>query len=251
MEGNVTENKKNKDPETYINSMDMEFILIPAGEFQMGSPSEEKNWYKNEHPVHNVIIETPFYLGKFSITQSQWLELMGTNPSRFAGDDRPVDRVSWNDAQEFINRLNAKEDSNKYRLPSEAEWEYACRAGTTTRYSFGNSESKLDEYAWYRENSEHGSHPVGKKNPNPWGLYDMHGNLWEWVQDIYHESYDGAPEDGSAWENNTNYSKIMQVLCGGSWQTSAVGCRSASRTYYPPVARRNSSRIGFRILKEL
>jgi formylglycine-generating enzyme required for sulfatase activity len=250
MEGRTTENKKTQHPETYINSMGMEFILIPAGKFKMGSTSEEKNWYKNEYPVHDVIIEKPFYLSKYLITQNQWLEIMGINPSRFTGDDRPVDRVSWNDAQEFISRLNEIENTNKYRLPSEAEWEYACRAGTNTKFSFGDSDSKLDEYAWYRENSENGSHPVGKKKPNPWDLHDMHGNLWEWVQDIYHENYEGAPEDGSAWEYDSDFSKVMMVIRGGSWQTSAVGCRSASRAYYPPVASRNSSRIGFRIVKE-
>ena len=122
---------------------------------------------------------------------------MGDNPSHVKGDDLPVERVSWDDVQEFIRKLNKKEGTDKYRLPSEAEWEYACRAGATTRYSFGDSESKLGDYAWYHENSGDKTHPVGKKKPNPYGLYDMHGNVWERVQDERH-SYDGAPNDGSA-----------------------------------------------------
>jgi formylglycine-generating enzyme required for sulfatase activity len=227
----------------------MEFILIPAGKFEMGSLEDEHNWYKNEKPVHKVNIEKTFYLGKFLVTQKQWVEVMGSNTSKFVGDSRPVDRVSWNDAQEFINKLNEKDSTGKYRLPSEAEWEYACRAGTGTRYSFGDNESELDEYC-YCGNLEIGSHPVGQKKTNPWGLYDMHGNLWEWVQDMYHDSYADAPADGSAREDADVSSKIMRVLRGGSWQTSAVGCRSASRYYYPPVARRNSSRLGLRLLRE-
>ena len=125
---------------------------------------------------------------------------MGDNPSYFTGDDNlPVERVSWDNVQRFITKLNDKEGTSKYRLPSEAEWEYACRAGTTTRYSFGDNESELGEYAWYSSNSDSQTHPVGQKRANPWGLYDMHGNVWEWVQDCWHDSYSGAPADGRAW----------------------------------------------------
>lgn len=247
MDEGVINKEEAKFPKTYTNSIDMEFALIPAGEFEMGSPLDEKNWYKNEKPVHKVNIEKAFYLGKYLVTQKQWAEIMGINPSKFVGDDRPVDRVSWGSVQEFIKKLNEKEETDRYRLPSEAEWEYACRAGTNTRYSFGDSESKMEEYG-YCDNLDIGSHPVGQKKPNPWGLYDMHGNVWEWMQDKYHESYEGAPAQGSAREDDNGSSKTMRVLRGGSWQTSAVGCRSASRYYYPEVARRNSSRAGFRIL---
>ena len=239
---------KSEFPKTYTNSIDMELVLINAGEFEMGSPLDEKNWYKNEKPVHKVKIGKAFYLGKFLVTQKQWIEIMQDNPSRFVGDEKPVDRISWDSAQEFIKRLNEKEGTDRYRLPSEAEWEYACRAGTTTRYSFGDTGSKLEEYA-YCDNLDIGSYPVGQKKPNPWGLYDMHGNVWEWAQDMYHDSYEDAPTDGSAWEDAES-SKIMRVLRGGSWQTSAVGCRSASRYYYPQVSRRNSSRVGLRLLRE-
>ncbi|TGC08715.1 formylglycine-generating enzyme family protein [Methanolobus halotolerans] len=234
----------------YRNSIGIEFIRIPEGEFNMGSQIDENNWYDNEKPVHRINIGKAFYLSRFLITQKQWVEIMGHNPSKFAGDTHPVDRISWNDAQEFIKKLNEKEGTDNYRLPSEAEWEYACRAGTTTKYSFGDSVSELYEYCYYG-NFDIGSHPVGQKEPNPWGLYDMHGNLWEWVQDIYHDSYKGATADGSSREDTDRSCKVMRVLRGGSWQTSAAGCRSASRYYYPPVTRRNSSRVGLRLAREI
>ncbi|WP_340818130.1 formylglycine-generating enzyme family protein [Methanolobus sp. WCC4] len=234
----------------FTNSTGMEFILIPAGEFEMGSKVDERNWYRNEGPVHRVTIGRPFYLGRSLVTQEQWCEVMENDPSKFTGKQKPVDRVSWVAAQEFIERLNEKEGTDSYRLPNEAEWEYACRAGTATRYSFGDNDSDLEEYCHYG-NQDIGSCPVGQKKPNPWGLYDMHGNLWEWMQDVYHDSYEDAPGDGSAMEDADGSSMIMRVLRGGSWQTSAVGCRSASRYYMPPLARRNSSRVGLRLVREL
>ncbi|WP_407356323.1 formylglycine-generating enzyme family protein [Methanolobus sp. WCC5] len=237
------------DQSTYTNSIGMEFVSIPDGEFSMGSHSDEKNWYRNERPLHKVRIWNAFFLGRSEVTQKQWTDIMGINPSRIKDDDRPVDRISWNESQEFIRRLNAKESTDKYRLPTEAEWEYACRAGTTGRYSFGDDEEELGEYAWYGDEST-GAYPVGQKRPNPWGLYDMHGNLWEWVQDRYHESYEGAPADGSAWEETDSNAKEFYVLRGGSWITSAVGCRSASRYYYSPDGRR-SRRMGLRIVRDI
>jgi formylglycine-generating enzyme required for sulfatase activity len=147
---NITENRTNNvantqiSPETNTNSIGMEFVLIPAGEFYMGS-----NDSPGGQPSHKVTIEKEYYLGKYEVTQAQWIQIMGSNPSEYEGDHLPVDSVSWNDAQEFVKKLNAKEGTNKYRLPSEAEWEYACRAGTTTNYSFGDNASKLSEYAWY------------------------------------------------------------------------------------------------------
>ena len=168
-----------KENETSINTIDMEFVLIQPGEFDMGSPVNETGRGNDEGPVHHVTISEAFYLGKYEVTQKQWHEVMGYSPSHFKGDDLPAENVSWDDVQEFIKKLNKKENTHKYRLPSEAEWEYAARAGTTTRYSFGDDDSKLGEYAWYNENSGGKTHPVGNKGANPWGLYDVHGNVWE------------------------------------------------------------------------
>ena len=225
------------------------FTLIPAGEFMMGS--EENDW---EKPVHKVKIRKPFYLGTCPVTQREWKSVMGDNPSKFKGNDLPVEQVSWNDVQEFIRNLNEKEGTGKYRLPSEAEWEYACRAGTTTRYSFGDDEFELGGYAWYLENSyPMETHPVGKKNPNPWGLYDMHGHVWECVQDKWHNDYDGAPDDGSAREDDSAWGEsgdsAPRVFRGGAELSNACWCRSAYRNRVDPG--RLGSDTGFRLLKEL
>ena len=229
---------------TSTNSIGMEFVLIPVGEFKMGSPSGEGGRDDDEGPLHTVNIEKAYYLGKYEVTQKQWREVMGNNPSRFKGDDLPVERVSWNDVQEFIEKLNEKEGTIKYRLPSEAEWEYAARAGTTTRYSFGDSESRLGEYAWYDDNSGSKTHTVGQKKPNPWGLYDMHGNVWEWTQDWYHSDYKGAPTDGSAWEIGGGSNRVFR---GGSWDREAQACRLAYRNYFEAPY---GSYLGFRLLQE-
>jgi formylglycine-generating enzyme required for sulfatase activity len=224
------------------NSIGMKFTLIPAGEFFMGS--EESG---DEKPVRKVKITSAFYLGTYPVTQREWKAVMGgDNPSEFKSDDLPVETVSWNDVQEFIKKLNEKEGTDKYRLPSEAEWEYACRAGTTTRYSFGDDGSKLGDYAWYSDNSGGETHPVGQKKPNPYGLHDMHGNVWEWVQDTWHESYDGAPTDGSAWESGDSAHRVIR---GGSWRYRARYCRSAYRDHDDPLNR--DFDLGFRLLQEL
>jgi formylglycine-generating enzyme required for sulfatase activity len=223
------------------NSIGMEFTLIPAGEFNMGSEESD-----DEKPVHKVKIKNPFYLGSYPVTQREWKAVVADNPSYFKGDDLPVEHVSWDDVQEFIKNLNEKEGTENYRLPSEAEWEYAARAGTTTRYSFSDSESKLGDYAWYDDNSGDKTHPVGQKKPNSWGLYDVHGNVWEWVQDLWHDSYDGAPTDGSAWESGDGADRVVR---GGSWFDYAGRCRSASRDPRVPGFRYYG--LGFRILREL
>ena len=156
----------------------------------------------------------------------------------------PVENVSWDDVQEFIKKLNKGADN--YRLPSDTEWEYACRARTNTKYSFGDEESELENYGWYNENSGSKTYPVGQKKPNPWGLYDMHGNVWEWVQDRWHDNYKDAPSNGSAWEDGNSSSRIIR---GGSWHGNARHCRSADRHRYEPAIR--SSSIGFRLLRRL
>lgn len=232
---------KKRPAESVTNSIGMEFVLIPAGEFQIGT---EK--YSDARTVHKVIVSKPFYLGKYPVTQDEWRSLMGNDPSCFEGDNRPVECISWHDVQEFVKRLNAKEGTDKYRLPSGAEWEYACRAGTTTKYSFGDDESKLGEYAWYYDNSEHQTHPVGQKKPNPWGLYDMHGNVWEWCQDRYHRTYVTTLNDGSVLEA-TNNSGL--VLHGGGWVNYAAKCQSAYRSSFHPDYGYYS--LGFRLLRSV
>jgi formylglycine-generating enzyme required for sulfatase activity len=174
---------------------------------------------------------------------------MGSNPSYFKGDKLPVEQVSWNDVQEFIRKLNAMdemEETDKYRLPSEAEWEYACRAGTTTRYSFGDGEVELGEHAWYADNAGDETHPVGQKKPNAWGLYDMHGNVWEWVQDEYHSNYQDAPSDGRAWDDGSSSNRVMR---GGVWNYYTENCRSANRVSLDADYRDDF--IGFRLLREM
>ena len=226
----------------------IDLVYVPAGTFMMGSG----DGYEAEMPVHRVTIREGFYIGRYEVTQAQWLALMGGNPSGFKGCDQcPVDQVSWNDVQEFIRRMNARGDGYTYRLPTESEWEYACRAGTTTEFAFGDSLSS--EQANFDGSQPFGSAPkgvsrqkttpVGSFQPNAWGLYDMHGNVWEWCEDVWHENYNGAPKDGSAWLNGGDPSR--RVLRGGAYYLGASYLRSANRT-------RNSSdfhniSVGFRV----
>jgi formylglycine-generating enzyme required for sulfatase activity len=227
--------------ENFTNSIGMEFVLIPAGSFTMGSNTE----YPSERPPHEVKILQPFYLQTTEVSQGQWNKVMEDNPSIFksCGDDCPVEKVSWEDAQRFIEKLNQLEKTTGYRLPSEAEWEYACRAGTTTKFSFGDDANKLGEYGWYVGNSNNKTHRVATRKPNPWGLYDMHGNVWEWVEDDYHDSYKGALADGRAWVDNPRSSD--RVLRGGGWMFGARGCLSTNRQGRPD----GSYWVGFRLAK--
>lgn len=224
----------------------MKFVLIPAGEFDMGSLTDEEGRHENEEPVHHVTISKPFYLGIYPVTQREWKAVMKENPSKFKGDNLPVEQVSMNDVKTFINNLNKKEGTNKYRLPSEAEWECAVRAGTTTKYSYGDDESKLSKYAWYAENSSSKTQEVGQKQPNKWQLFDMHGNVWEWVQDSWYDDYQGAPEDGTAWEYGGG---TYRALRGGSWNCHARDCRSANRGRDKSSACNND--LSFRLLRDL
>jgi len=206
----------------------LEMVDIPAGRFNMGSDERE-----NEKPIHEVIV-LAFQIGKYPVTQAQYQAVMGNNPSRFSGNPQnPVETVTWFDAQKFCEELS-KLTGNNYRLPTEAEWEYACRAGTETRFSFGDEENQLGDYAWFDGNSNNATHPVGEKRPNPWGIYDMHGNVWEWCADQHHENYvnkpDNIQENGSiAWLDSriTNKSSIMRR--GGSWYRDPLACSSAYR----------------------
>jgi len=225
---------------TFTNSIHMEFVLVPAGAFKMGSATGDSD----ERPVHQVTISKAFYLGKYEVTQSQWQAVMGTNPSAFPSDPkRPVDQVSWDEAQAFINKLNAMEGVKLYRLPTEAEWEYAARAGSTTIYSFGNDPKQLGDYAWYRGNAEHHSHPVGQKQPNTWGLHDMLGNVWEWVHDWEGKYPAGPVTDPKGAESGTYHMRR-----GCAWNNEANVCRVANR--YSVVGYRDDF-IGLRMVRIL
>ncbi|MDX2098077.1 MAG: formylglycine-generating enzyme family protein [Leptolyngbyaceae cyanobacterium bins.59] len=261
----------------------LDMMLIPGGSFLMGQTDEEKAElirqvgeekyqeynYADEFPRHPVTVQ-PFFLGKYAITQAQWRVVatysaveqeLDPDPSNFKGDNRPVEQVSWEDATEFCQRLSQK-TGRTYRLPSEAEWEYACRAGTTTPFHFGETLSdELANYAaqdreingtlyqgtygrgiageYRQETTDVGSFPA-----NPFGLYDMHGNVWEWCEDDYHDSYKGAPEDGSAWVDSDR-SSTSRVLRGGSWCINPRNCRSALRVSFARDVRGND--IGFRV----
>jgi formylglycine-generating enzyme required for sulfatase activity len=221
----------------------MEFVSIPGGSFTMGSPSIETDRSYGEDPQHQVTIQA-FYMMSTEVTQAQWKAVMGSNPSNFKRDNLPVESISWNDCQEFIKKLNQMDPGKGYRLPSEAEWEYACRAGTTTRFCSGNSESDLARVGWYSGNSGSKTHPVGTKESNAWGLYDMHGNVWEWCEDWFHDSYKGAPSDGSAWESGGGQ---YRVLRGGSWSGRLLYCRSAIRDGAPPDKRGDGN--GLRLMR--
>jgi formylglycine-generating enzyme required for sulfatase activity len=229
-------------PKTCANSLGMEFVLIPAGSFLMGSPDSDRKARDNEKPQHKVTISQPFYLGKYEVTQSQWEAVMGSNPSDFSGRSNPVENVSWEDVQGFIKKLNQKEGGNKYRLPTEAEWEYAARAGTTSIYSFGDDAGALGRYAWCWGNSGWSTHPVGQKEPNPWGLCDMHGNVYEWVQDWYGKNYYAeSPGIDPRGPSSGSY----RVFRGGCWINLARNCRSAARDEVPPG--HSSGGHGFRL----
>ncbi|WP_407282257.1 formylglycine-generating enzyme family protein [Methanolobus sp. WCC1] len=238
---NMCEKAKEKAPSiSTTNSVGMDFMLIPAGEFYL-DPSE----FSYDIPV-KVTIKESFYLGKYQVTQKQWKTVMGNEPSCFEGDDRPVECITWNEVRNFIKRLNEMENTDKYRLPSEIEWEYACRAKIDSEYFFGSQDMELDEYAWYYLNSQDGTHPVGQKKPNPWGLHDMYGNVWEWCQNRYHRNYEEALAEGTAWET---VGSIGIVLRGGGWVSYPEKCRSSCRSSFDSDY--GSYSVGFRLLMAL
>jgi formylglycine-generating enzyme required for sulfatase activity len=237
----------------------LEMVLIPAGEFMMGSPDSDKDARDDEKPQHRVRITKPFYLGKYLVTQEQWRAVMGSNPSRFRGPNNPVEMVGWDECENFLKKLNAKigNQGGKFLLPTEAQWEYACRAGSKTKYCFGDDETQLGDYAWWCKNSYSNTHPVdekkpkaqglfdvlgnpwyssvdspnktqpvGLKKPNAWGLYDMHGNVWEMCQD-WHE--DGYYKDSPVDDPTGPIKGSQRVHRGGSWNSNAFFCRSAVR----------------------
>jgi formylglycine-generating enzyme required for sulfatase activity len=222
----------------------MKLVLIPAGKFIMGSPDSEKDRKADEGPQHEVTISKPFYLGVFEVTQEQYEQIIGKNPSNFKGSDNPVESVSWEDATAFCKMLSDK-TGRTVRLPTEAEWEYACRAGTRTAHFCGDDASKLGDFAWFNQNSERKTHPVGQRKPNAFGLYDMHGNVWEWCGDWYADSYANAKnQDPTGPDSGT-----QRVLRGGCWYYIPRGCRSAHRGGLTPDGRNYS--IGFRVAVDL
>jgi formylglycine-generating enzyme required for sulfatase activity len=243
------------------NGEKLELVDIPAGSFSMGS-----NDFDDEKPIHKVNLKA-FKIGKYPITQKQYQSVMGNNPSNYKGENLPVEQVSWVDAVAFCNKLSGMVEKT-VKLPSEAQWEYACRARSTGKYYFRDDFyiefgddfyiefgddfdvgldfdiNQLENYAWYWENSQSKTHPVGEKLANPWGLHDMHGNVWEWCEDVWHENYKGAPTDGTAWLNGGE--QTQHSLRGGSWINADINCRSAVRVRDAANIRVNS--IGFRVV---
>ena len=232
-------------------SIGMEFKLIPAGTFTMGDAS---GW-DNETP-HEVTLSKPFKMGVHEVTQAQYEQVMGVNPSKFKGADNPVETVSWYDAIAFCRRLSAlpteKAAGNVYRLPTEAEWEYACRAGTTTKFSFGDDDSEFEHYGWYYENSGNKPHQVGSKQPNAWGLYDMHGSVFEWCQDWYGDYPSGSLTNPTGATSGSGVAQAvgkavdsLRVLRGGCWRYPSENCKSAYRSVFGPSM--STSYMGFRV----
>ncbi|MBO1046693.1 MAG: SUMF1/EgtB/PvdO family nonheme iron enzyme [Dolichospermum sp. DEX182a] len=230
------------------NGVFLEMVEIPGGTFIMGSPASEAGRSNHESPQHQVTVPS-FYMGKYELTQAQYQVIMGANPAYSKGDNRPVERVSWNNAVEFCKKLSQK-TGKKYRLPSEAEWEYACRAGTTTPFYFG--ESITPDLVNYDGNHTYAAAPKGKYRqqttdvgtfpPNAFGLYDMHGNVWEWCEDDWQENYINAPINGSALISRSD----IKLLRGGSWDNNPEHCRSACRGYY--ALDDDDDHIGFRVV---
>ena len=249
----------------------MTLVRIEPGSFQMGTtkeqidqllrlfPDSKREWFDDEQPQHPVKITRPFFLGTHPVTQGQYQAIMGSNPSHFKGsDDLPVENVSWLDAVSFCNKMSEKDKrtpfyringtdvadvgGNGYRLPSEAEWEYACRAGMAGLFPWGDDIGKQGEHAWFSDNSDSKTHPVGQKCPNAWGLYDMLGNVWEWCADWYDEKYyASSPAADPPGPSEASY----RVFRGGSWGDDAGYCRPAYRSRYVPESR--ISYLGFRV----
>jgi len=234
----------------------IDLVLIPAGMFDMGSPEGEAGRTPDEGPVHRVRISRPFYIGKYEVTQEQWEKVMGERRGGFQtrpyNPRHPVENVSWADCQEFLKKVNALgKVKGQLRLPTEAEWEWACRAGTRTRFCFGDDDARLGDCAWFQENSGSMTHPVGGKLPNAWGLHDCCGNVWEWCSD-YWGSYVANP-----WPAVFRYSRdprgpisgSARVLRGGAWDCSSRGCRSDFRSTTGPRPRDGD--VGFRVALSL
>ncbi len=245
--------RNDSDGKVITNSIGMKLVRIPAGEYLRGSPDSDKDALDSEKPQHRVRITKDFYLGMHEVTQGEWKSVMGTEPWKYGtsvkeGKDYAATYVSWDDAQEFVNKLSQR-DGRTYRLPTEAEWEYAARGGTATRYSFGDDESKLSEYAWFDKNAgdvdEKYAHQVGLKKANPFGLHDMHGNVWEWCGDWYDEKEYAKHAGRTVQDPQGPQSGSVRVNRGGGWFDWSQLARSAYRFRGSPVFRDDF--LGFRV----
>ncbi len=220
-------------PVVITNSIGVKLVLIPAGEFMMGAPQNNADRIADSGPQHRVRITKPFYLGLYEVSRKEYDAVTGSNPSSFKPDDLPIQNVNWEQSVEFCRKLSARED-RMYRLPTEAEWEYACRCGHTTRYSFGDEPGPLADHGWFRENSAGTVHSVGKKLPSAWGLFDMHGNLWEWCLDWYGEDYYAKSPMDDPSGPATGFDRVGR---GGSWDDHASELGAAFRCFGPPSKR--------------
>ena len=224
-----------------VNSIGMTFVPIQPGDFVMGSPDTEE-WRRNDETQHKVRITTAFYLQTTEVTQQQWQAVMGNNPSKFKGDNLPVESVSWDDAVAFCDKLRDME-CKRYRLPTEAEWEYACRAGSTGPCA---GTGRLDDMGWHHDNAGEMTHPVAMKQANAWGLYDMHGNVFEWCADWY--DFGSNPAVDPVADPKGPATGSVRVSRGGSWFTPPAGCRSASGCAGSPA--QGVANVGFRVVLE-
>ena len=238
----LAQNRDVQSKTSKTNSIGMQLVLVQPGTFQMGGDDV----WKDEKPIHSVTITKPFFIGQYEVTQKQWREVMGTNPSKFQGDNRPVENVSWNDAQDFMRKLNEKESTTKYRLPTEAEWEFAARGSTQNNsYKFSGS-SNVADVAVYTENSGRQTKPVGSLRPNELGIYDMSGNVYEWCSDWY-GPYRAVAQTDPKGPIPGKY----RVLRGGSYlDLGAYHCRVAARSYYYYPNNRYLNLVGFRCVQD-
>ena len=233
--------KEERDQVFTVDGVSFKMIRVEGGSFMMGSPDNNPDAYDDEKPLHEVTL-SDYYIGETQVTQALWKAVMGKNPSRFKGDNNPIEEVSWTDCQEFINKLNTK-TGRTFRLPTEAEWEYAARGGNKSRGDKYAGSDNIDEVAWYGNNSERVTHPVKQKKANELGLYDMSGNVWEWCQDWFGR-YGSGKETDPMGSSESSY----RVLRGGSWSDGAQSCRVAYRVAYRDYGAPDSrNRIGFRL----